>query len=62
MLGQPNLQVRRRAIAPGFHRAYLAASVAMFGRCTERVVDKLEGLAEAGGWGLGVVMQMGRQL
>ncbi|EFN52906.1 hypothetical protein CHLNCDRAFT_138471 [Chlorella variabilis] len=35
-------KVRRRAIVPGFHKAYLDACVAMFGRCTQHTVDKVE--------------------
>lgn len=35
------LQVRRRAIVPGFHKAYLNAMIQMFGQCTERTVAKL---------------------
>lgn len=35
-------RVRRRAIVPGFHAAYLEAMVDVFGACTERTVDKLE--------------------
>lgn len=35
-------KVRRKAVVPGFHRAYLEASLSMFGRCTERTIMKLE--------------------
>lgn len=35
-------KVRRRAIVPGFHKAYLEASLDMFGRCTARTVEQLE--------------------
>nr|AGK38421.1 CYP97B1 [Parachlorella kessleri] len=35
-------KVRRRAIVPGFHRAYLEAMVNMFGRCTEETVRRLD--------------------
>ena len=32
---------------PGFHKAYLQASVEMFGRCTQRTVDKLAAAAHS---------------
>lgn len=35
-------KVRRRAIVPGFHKAYLEASLAMFGRCTEESIKKID--------------------
>ncbi|KAL6784303.1 CYP97A6 [Auxenochlorella protothecoides x Auxenochlorella symbiontica] len=35
-------KVRRKKIVPGFHKAYLNASMAMFGRCTERMIGKLD--------------------
>lgn len=38
-------KVRRRQVVPGFHKAYLEASLAMFGRCTQRTVDKLTAAA-----------------
>lgn len=42
-------KVRRRQIVPAFHKAYLEASLAMFGRCTERTVEKLDAaIASAG--------------
>lgn len=45
-------KVRRRAIVPGFHAAYLETMVGVFGACTERTVEKLEGvLRDAGGGG-----------
>lgn len=39
---------RRRAIVPAFHKAYLEASVRMFGACTLRTVQKLEQLCASG--------------
>ena len=39
---------RRRAIVPAFHKAYLEAMVAMFGRCTQQAVRKLDALTEHG--------------
>ena len=39
---------RRRAIVPAFHKAYLEAMVAMFGRCTQQAVRKLDDLTERG--------------
>ena len=41
-------KVRRRQIVPGFHKAYIDASVAMFGRCTARAAAKLGAAADAG--------------
>jgi len=38
-------KVRRRQIVPGFHKAYLEASLAMFGRCTERTIEKLSAIS-----------------
>lgn len=35
-------KVRRRQIVPAFHKAYLEASLAMFGRCTQRTVTKFD--------------------
>lgn len=35
-------KVRRRAIVPGFHKAYLEASLDMFGRCTARTIEKMD--------------------
>lgn len=35
-------KIRRRAIVPAFHQAYLHAMVNMFGSCTARTVEKLE--------------------
>jgi cytochrome P450 family 97 subfamily B polypeptide 3 len=39
-------KVRRRQIVPAFHKRYLDASLAMFGRCTERSVAKLDALLD----------------
>ena len=33
---------RRRAIVPSFHKAYIEAMVQMFGRCTQRQLDKFD--------------------
>ncbi|GMH34195.1 hypothetical protein BSKO_02029 [Bryopsis sp. KO-2023] len=33
---------RRRAVAPGFHAAYLQAMAKMFGRCTQKTIDEFE--------------------
>ncbi|KAL4853371.1 Cytochrome P450 97B2 [Chlorella vulgaris] len=41
-------KVRRRAIVPGFHKAYLDACVAMFGRVTLHTASKLEAATAAG--------------
>ena len=35
---------RRRAIVPAFHKAYLDAMVAMFGRCTHETIRSLDTL------------------
>ena len=35
---------RRRAIVPAFHKAYLDAMVAMFGRCTHETIRSLDAL------------------
>jgi cytochrome P450 len=40
-------KVRRRQIVPGFHKAYIDASVAMFGRCTARAAAKLGAAADS---------------
>lgn len=40
-------KVRRRAIVPGFHAAYLEAMVEVFDNCAERTVEKIEGLLDA---------------
>jgi cytochrome P450 family 97 subfamily B polypeptide 3 len=40
-------KVRRRQIVPSFHKAYLEASLAMFGRCTEQTVAKLGAAVDA---------------
>lgn len=37
---------RRRAIVPAFHKAYLDRCIDMFADCTERTIDRLEGLLE----------------
>ncbi len=37
---------RRRAIVPAFHKAYLDAMVAMFGRCTHETIRSLDALTE----------------
>lgn len=39
---------RRRAIVPAFHKAYLDAMVAMFGRCTQETIRSLDALTEGG--------------
>eukprot|EP00884_Botryococcus_braunii_P017893 jgi/Botrbrau1/4788/Bobra.0325s0010.1 len=39
---------RRRAIVPAFHKAYLEASVRMFGACTQRTITKLDQVCAAG--------------
>eukprot|EP00850_Spirogloea_muscicola_P009567 SM000054S18053 [mRNA] locus=s54:172270:176077:+ [translate_table: standard] len=41
-------KVRRRAIAPGFHSAYLEAMVNTFGECAERTINKLDAVLEGG--------------
>jgi cytochrome P450 family 97 subfamily B polypeptide 3 len=41
-------KVRRRAIVPAFHQAYLNAMVSMFGACSQRTVEKLEAAIDAG--------------
>lgn len=38
---------RRRAIVPAFHKAYLEAMVAMFGKCTHETISTLEALTES---------------
>lgn len=40
---------RRRAIAPAFHKAYLDEMVRMFGRCTQQMIDKYDGLLQENG-------------
>jgi cytochrome P450 len=40
-------KVRRRAIVPGFHKAYLEASLDMFGRCTTRTIEKIDACVES---------------
>lgn len=35
-------KVRRKAVIPGFHKAYLDCMVNLFGRCTERSLEKME--------------------
>ncbi|CAM6091834.1 unnamed protein product [Calypogeia fissa] len=40
-------KVRRRAIVPGFHAAYLQSMVDVFNNCTERTIQKLESLSQA---------------
>ena len=35
-------KVRRRAIVPAFHKAYLNAMIKMFGTCTQTTIDKLD--------------------
>ena len=42
-------KLRRRAIVPAFHQAYLAAMVDMFVHCTQRSVDKLDAAIGAAG-------------
>ena len=39
-------KVRRKAVIPGFHKAYLDCMVDLFARCTERTVEKMEGVCE----------------
>ena len=39
---------RRRAVVPGFHQAWLNSMCNMFGTCTERLVTKLDALADTG--------------
>lgn len=39
-------KVRRRAIAPGFHKAWLECMTGMFGDCATVLVDKLDGMIE----------------
>ena len=39
---------RRRAIVPAFHKAYLDAMVAMFGRCTHETICSLDALTAGG--------------
>ncbi|CAM9599070.1 unnamed protein product [Phaeothamnion confervicola] len=41
-------KVRRRAIVPGFHKAWLNAMVGLFADCTDVLVDKLAGYAKSG--------------
>ncbi len=38
----------RRAVVPAFHKAYLEAMVAMFGRCTQESIAKLDAQITAG--------------
>ena len=38
---------RRRAVTPGFHKAYIDCMVDLFGACALRSVDKLDGLCDA---------------
>ncbi|GFR39889.1 hypothetical protein Agub_g393 [Astrephomene gubernaculifera] len=42
-------RVRRRAVAPAFHRQYYEAMSAMFARCAGRSAEKLEAAVAAGG-------------
>ena len=37
---------RRRAIVPAFHKAYLDAMVAMFGKCTQETIRSLDALTD----------------
>ncbi len=39
---------RRRAIVPAFHKAYLEASVRMFGDCTKRTITRLDQICASG--------------
>eukprot|EP00850_Spirogloea_muscicola_P013686 SM000094S24703 [mRNA] locus=s94:366640:372693:+ [translate_table: standard] len=41
-------RTRRRAIVPSFHKKYVAAMLKLFGRCTERLCQKLEVAATEG--------------
>jgi len=38
-------RVRRKAVIPGFHKAYLDCMVDLFGRCTQRSLEKMEAAA-----------------
>ncbi|PRW39133.1 cytochrome P450 chloroplastic isoform C [Chlorella sorokiniana] len=51
-------KVRRRAIVPGFHKAYLEACIAMFGRCTQQTINKLEALTAGAAPGSPPVIDM----
>ncbi|CAD7699155.1 unnamed protein product [Ostreobium quekettii] len=39
---------RRRAIAPAFHKAFLETMMEMYGKCTERCIQKFDGLLSSG--------------
>lgn len=39
---------RRRAVVPGFHQAWLNSMCNMFGTCTQRLVNKLDKIADTG--------------
>eukprot|EP00639_Heterosigma_akashiwo_P033958 CAMPEP_0194725620 /NCGR_PEP_ID=MMETSP0296-20130528/27788_1 /TAXON_ID=39354 /ORGANISM="Heterosigma akashiwo, Strain CCMP2393" /LENGTH=606 /DNA_ID=CAMNT_0039630175 /DNA_START=35 /DNA_END=1855 /DNA_ORIENTATION=+ len=45
---QETWKVRRRAIVPGFHQAWLQRMVQLFNECNMNLVDQLEGFAERG--------------
>lgn len=51
-------KLRRRAIAPGFHKAWLECMTGMFGGCTDVLVQKLDGLVEAADGGKSPVVDM----
>ncbi|QDZ19103.1 cytochrome P450 [Chloropicon primus] len=42
-------KVRRKAVIPGFHKAYLDCMVDLFGRCTERTVEKIDRVCKGDG-------------
>lgn len=45
----PRPQVRRKAVVPAFHKQYYDAMSAMFARCAQQTVDKLDAAIDAGG-------------
>jgi hypothetical protein len=42
------VQVRRRAIVPGFHKAWLNAMIKLFADCNDVLISKLDEYAESG--------------
>jgi cytochrome P450 len=40
-------KVRRKAVIPGFHKAYLECMVDLFGRCTERTIAKMDAASKS---------------
>ena len=48
-------KVRRRVIVPAFHKAYLEASLAMFGRVTENTIQKIDAAIASTGNGATVL-------